>query len=571
MKDTIKIVQVARGDLQADFVLKNCKILDVFGEQIIEGDIAIVDDWIVGIGSYSGREERDIEGQYVIPGLIDGHVHIESSLLTPAQFSMLVVPKGTTTVIADPHEIANVCGAAGIRYMLESSEVLPIDVRIMLPSCVPSTDFEQAGAILKAVDLEDLMNLDRVLGLGEMMNYPGVVLGNLAVHDKLKLFDGQIIDGHSPNLSGKALNAYVAAGVITDHECTTVQEMEERLRLGMHVLIREGSATKNLSTLIKGVTDANDNRIAFCTDDKQPRDIMADGHINYNVNRAIELGIKPIKAIKMATINTAICYRLYDRGAIAPGYLADLIVTKELGLIEPVEVYKKGRLVAKNQECLATVHQVIDQSLENSVNIKDSSNLNLDLYLTSDIVRVIQLVKHNITTTEVPRKVDLENHLFKYNPKLDILKIAVIERHHQTGNKGIGLLEGYGLKRGAIALTIAHDSHNVIVIGTNDEDMKTAVKTLEDMGGGMVIIDQGNVIDTLRLEVAGLMTNQNADQVEEALNRLSEIAYEMGVDPDVEPFMTLAFMALPVIPELKLTDQGLFDVKAFEFVEVSYK
>jgi len=569
MIDTLKIVQVARGDKKADTVLKNCKILDVFNEAIIEGDIAITDGLIVGIGSYNGDNEIDIKGDYVIPGLIDAHVHIESSFLTPPQFSRLVVPKGTTTVIADPHEIGNVCGSMGIEYMINSSGDLPIDVFVMLPSCVPSTEYEHSGAILDAVALEKLKDKDRVIGLGEVMNYPGVVKGNKEVHDKIKLFSGGLIDGHSPNLSGKDLSAYIASGVKTDHECSNLKEMNERIQNGMYVLIREGSATRNLSTLVKGVTKENAHRIAFCTDDKQPEDIMKDGHINYNVNRSIELGLDPITAIKMATLNPATCYRLYNKGAVAPGFLADLVITKSLEFINPLQVYKAGQLVAENNCCLVEVPFYENEALTKTVNIKDVDHLDLSLLLTSDIVRVIKLVEDNIITEEVTRKVDLEQGYFKCNTKLDILKLAVIERHHQTGFVGLGLVEGYGLKTGAIGLTIAHDSHNVIVIGTNDEDMKLAAQTLEDCSGGIVIIDRGEVQGLLPLEIGGLMTNRTYESIVEYLHELTALARLYGVREVVEPFLTLAFLALPVIPELKLTDQGLFDVTRFEFVEIN--
>lgn len=569
MRASREFVKVARGDQKADLVLKNCKIVDVFCESIIESDIAIVDGLIAGIGKYQGEEEIDVKGKYVIPGLIDGHVHIESSLLTPPQFAQLVVPRGTTTVIADPHEIGNVAGQKGIKYMIDASEGLPLDVRIMLPSCVPSTEFEQAGATLGAKELAEMKSWNRVLGLGEMMNYPGVIDGNESVHNKLSLFEEEIIDGHSPSLIGKALNAYCGVGVRTDHECSTVEEMKQRLSRGMYVLIREGSATKNLSTLVGGITASNSDRVAFCTDDKQPKDILEDGHINYNVNRSIELGISPISAIKMATLNSALCYRLYDRGAIAPGYLADLIVTDHINKIEPDLVFKSGVLVAKTGTYLFDNPPAIAHSLTQSVHIQSVDDIDFSLPLKNDIARVIRIIKHNITTEEAIRKVDLNNGEFEFHDALDILKIAVVERHHETGSVGIGLLEGYGLKRGAIALTVAHDSHNIIVIGTNDADMKFAVKSLETLGGGIVVVDNETLLGSLALEVGGLMTDTPATQVAKQLSVLTTKAHEMGVVKTVEPFMTLAFMALPVIPELKLTDKGLFDVRTFQFVDVN--
>ncbi len=565
---TVQRVKVARGEKKASRVLKNCQIVNVFNGKIEKADIAIEEGYIVGIGDYEGVEEIDVEGRFVCPGFIDGHVHIESSMLTPDRFAKTVLPKGTTTVIEDPHEIANVCGLNGIKYILDASAKSPLDVYVMLPSCVPSTEFENAGAILLAEDLATLGDHPYVLGLGEMMNYPGVLNGNKEVYDKLALMEDSIIDGHAPNLTGKALDAYMTAGIKTDHECTTAKELKEKTAKGMYVHIREGSATRNLNDLIGGVTSYNNRRIIFCTDDKQPFDIKNEGHINFNIRLAIEHGIDPIIAIQMATLNTAECYGLKGKGAIAPGYEADLVVLNDLDTVDVARVYKKGKLVAEDDTALFDIEPYVDTRVLDTVKVKNMDNISFDISLNSDIAKVIQLIEHNVTTRNVRRKVDVKDHLFLHNKKLDILKLAVIERHKETGNVGLGLVEGYGLTNGAVALTIAHDSHNIIVIGDNDQDMHVAIKELERVKGGMTIVSNGEILDTLPLEVGGLMTGASMEFVEAKLEAMEKIALEKGVHKDIDPFLTLAFLALPVIPDLKLTDRGLFDVGKFAFVPI---
>jgi len=564
--DSIQMVKVSRGDKKADLVLKNCMVVNVFTGQVNPGDVAVYDGRIAGVGEYHGKNEIDVEGRYVCPGFIDGHVHIESSMLTPPQFAKSVLVKGTTTIVADPHEIANVCGISGIEFMLDSSEGLPLDVYIMLPSCVPSTEFENSGAILSADDLLPLRNRERVLGLGEMMNYPGVVKGNREVHKKLDYFSDRRIDGHSPGLTGNELNAYISTGIRTDHECTTVEEMTEKISKGMYVHIREGSATRNLSTLVKGVGINNLRRIMFCTDDKHPKNIKNEGHINYNVKKAVKNGINAIEAIIMATLNIAECYGLSDRGAIAPGYKADMVVLDDLRDINVNKVFKAGKLISEEGIALFDVKPYKDERVLDTVKLRDGMDICLDMPLESDVVKVIQIVSDNIVTRKVVRKVDVRDGLYHNNPKLDILKLAVIERHKGTGNIGLGLVEGYGLRNGAVALTIAHDSHNIIVIGDNDEDMKKAVMRLKECKGGMTIVSDGEVLETLVLEVAGLMTDSPIEEVEDTIDRMNEIALSMGVNRNLDPFITLSFLALPVIPEIKLTDKGLFDVTSFGFV-----
>lgn len=564
----VQRVRVARGEKKATKVLKNCQIVNVFNGKIEKANIAIEEGYIVGIGDYEGIEEVDLEGRLVCPGFIDGHVHIESSMLTPEQFAKAVIPKGTTTVIEDPHEIANVCGLNGIKYMLDASAKSPLDVYVMLPSCVPSTEFENAGAVLLAEDLATLKDHPYVLGLGEMMNYPGVLCGNKDVFDKLALMEDAMIDGHAPNLAGKGLNAYITAGIKTDHECTTAKELKEKTAKGMYVHIREGSATRNLHDLIGGVTSYNNRRILFCTDDKQPYDIKNEGHINYNIRLAIEHGIDPIIAIRMATLNIAECYGLKHKGAVAPGYDADLVILNDLESVDVAMVYKKGKLVAENNRALFDIELYEEPRVLDTVRVKDMNAISFDIPLRSDIAKVIQLVEHNVTTKHVRRKVDVKDHIFQHNKKLDILKLAVIERHKGTGNVGLGLVEGYGLTGGAVALTIAHDSHNIIVIGDNDEDMHGAVRELERVKGGITICSEGKILETLPLEVGGLMTGASMGFVEAKLEVMERIVLDKGVNREIDPFLTLAFLALPVIPDLKLTDRGLFDVGVFGFVDI---
>ena len=566
--NTIDVVKVAKGEKKAQLVLKNCSVVNVFNEKIEKGDIAIYDGIIVGVGKYNGDKEIDLKGQFVCPGFIDGHVHIESSMLTPPQFAKAVVPKGTTTIIADPHEITNVCGIDGIEYMLKSSDQLPMDVYIMLPSCVPATKFENSGAILLAKDLKPLLSYKRVLGLGEMMDYVGVVSGDEVVHDKLNIAKNLVIDGHAPSLTLNELNAYIVSGIKTDHECVNVEEMEEKLSKGMYIHIREGSATKNLKDLISGVNSSNLRRLIFCTDDKQSKDIKNDGHINFNVRLAIENGVKPIQAIKMATLNTAECYRLYDRGAIAPGYIADLLVLEDLKNIKVKQVYKNGKLVAKNNKANFEPKTIIDLKILNTVKLQENVKISFDIPIKSDRVKVIQIIEHNVITKKVIRHVEIKDGLYQNNKNDDILKVAVIERHKLTGNVGLGLVEGYGLKNGAVALTIAHDSHNIIVIGDNDDDMQLAVSELHGVKGGMTICQNGRVLKTLKLEVAGLMTDTSIDQVEKTFSKMALIAKEKGVSQTLDPFLTLSFLSLPVIPELKLTDCGLFDTNIFDFTNI---
>ncbi|MDC7233515.1 MAG: adenine deaminase [Spirochaetales bacterium] len=568
-------IDAAAGRKKADIVFRNAKIVNVFTGELIENSLAVKDGKILGYGAYEGEQEIDLKGAVLAPGFIDAHVHIESSLTTPEHFASLVVPRGTTTVIADPHEIANVAGLDGIRYMLEASEGLPLDCLFMLPSCVPATPFENAGAVLGAEDLETLAGEDRILGLGEMMDYPSLIGASDPVVAKMEmaLKRNMPIDGHAPMVDRKELNAYIGAGVKTDHECSTPEEMRSRLRRGMYVLIREGSAARNLKSLINGVKAVNLRRCAFCTDDKQPEDILKDGHINYNIREAVELGIDPLWAIQMATLNSAECYGLKGKGALAPGYDADIVVLDDLKSITVKQVYKRGKLVGENGKPLFSRTPRLSDAVVNTVKVRTIEAADFRLPLESDVARVIRILPHSLVTENAVRKVERDDEgCFRIHPDLDILKMSVIERHGGKGTIGLGLVENYRLKGGAVASSIGHDSHNLIVIGDSDEDMAVAVNALAETGGGISVASGGKLSGILPLPIGGLMSDQSAEEVSRLLKSLHETAAEtLGVNPDVDPFMTLAFMALPVIPELKLTDEGLFDVTKFEFVDLCVK
>lgn len=559
---------IARGLEPADLVLKNCQIINVFNSEIENNDIAIHNGIIVGIGSYSGKNEINMKNKYVSPGFIDGHVHIESSMLTPSEFSKLVIPKGTTRVIADPHEMANVKGVKGLGFMLKSSLDTPLNVHIMIPSCVPATSFETSGSTIDSEDIYSLRDREGILGLGEVMDYPGVIHAEKSVMDKLNIMQNHVIDGHAPNVYGKDLNSYLLKHIQTDHECTTKEELQEKVKRGMYIHLREGSATRNVAVLSKGVTDKNSHRLMFCTDDKHPMDIVEEGHINYNIKIAIENGVNPITAIQMATINIANCYKLKQIGAIAPGYVADIISFDNISDIQPDHVFINGELVAKDNKVLFETHKFENIHVIDSVNL-NTEDINLDLHLKSNQVRVIKLVENNVVTKEVHRTVTTDNGLYINNPKDDVLKIAIVERHHYTKNIGLALLEGYGLKNGAIAMTIAHDSHNLVVVGDNDKDMIKAIKEIKRIQGGITIVSNNKVIDSLQLEIAGLMTNHDYKVVEQKLKEMNKAARLLGITEAVDDaFLSLAFMSLPVIPELKITDKGLFDVVQFKPVDI---
>lgn len=562
------LIRQARGEEQAELVLKNCKIINVFTRTIDIEDIAISDGLIVGLGKYKGVKEIDMSDFFISPGFIDGHCHIESSMVTPSEYAKLVMPYGTTSVIADCHEIANVCGKEGVKFMLESAENSPLDVFMMIPSCVPATEFETSGASLNAEDILELKSLKNIIGLGEMMNYPGVLEVNKGVHDKLDVFANQMIDGHAPNVFGNDLNAYILAGVKTDHECTSSLELMDKVKRGMYIHLREGSQTRNVLDLLPGVRDTYINRLMFCTDDIHPNDIFIDGHINHNINLAIKEGLDPISAIQMATINIANCYGLRQHGAIAPGYFADLVCFKDINNIQPELVYKKGTLVAKNKAPLFDSKKVQNEAVLNTIHF-DINDFSFKYHLKFDMVNIIKLVKNNITTKKLVEVVDLDDGDVVLNKDRDLLKLFVIERHHSTGNIGRALLSGYGLKNAAIALSIAHDSHNIVMVSDNERDSLIALEKLQEMSGGIVLVSNGKVIDALQLEVGGIMTNSSAMSVKEKLENMENFARKLGVNDDIDdPFLSLAFLSLPVIPDLKVTDKGLFDVRNFKLISL---
>ena len=572
-----ELIDVSVKNKHADLVFKNANIVNVFTHEIIVADVAIHKGVIVGIGQYDGNKNIDLSGKYMAPGLIDSHIHIESSMLSPEEFSKVIVPRGTTTIIVDPHEIANVCGLDGIEYILDSTEDLPLNTYIMLPSCVPATNFENAGAILKAKDLEKYINHPRVLGLGEMMNYPGIINKDKNVIDKLELFykNKKSIDGHAPYVRGKNLNAYILSGINTDHECSVEEEMIEKLRLGMYIMIREGSATKDLKNLIEGVNQYNYQRILFCTDDKHPEDLLKEGHINYNIKLSIENGIDTITAIQMATINPANCYNLKNVGAIAPGYKADLIIFDNLENFNIEEVYKDGKLVGKNKKPLFTIQKRDFSKVLKTVHLSEINKEDIQIYFEKEQgeeeVNVISLQPYSIITKKMKRKVQILDNKFQFDKQKDILKLAVIERHKNTGNIGLGLVENFKLKNGAIATTISHDSHNLIVVGDNDEDMINAVNKVISMDGGIAISSSNKILGSLSLNIGGLMSDKDIEYVNSKFSKLVDLAYNtLKVNKDIDPFLTLAFLALPVIPEVKLTDKGLFDVEKFKFINLSH-
>ena len=564
---------MATGRIPADVRIDNVRVMDVFGGTVREGCVCFGQGRILGFSRLEAREVVDGGGRYLLPGFIDGHVHIESSMLCPARFAELVLPFGTTTVMADPHEIANVKGMAGLRYMLEASRELPLDVHVMLSSCVPALPVEDAGAVLGADDIAPLLSDEKVGGLAEMMNVPGLLSGDDDVLEKLErtLAAGKVIDGHAPLLSGAELDVYAALGVRTDHECTTVEELQARVSRGMYVLLREGSASRDLLKLLPGLTPENQRRCLFCTDDRQSADILRRGHIVNNVRMAVAAGVDPVSAVRMATLNAAECYGLRDRGGIAPGLRADLVLVEDLESFRVLSCWAGGELVAKEGRMLRSLPQRNPGELYRSVVLAPLPERPFSVRVPSGRARIIGLLPHSLITECLVRPVqttaDGEVEL-SLNPGL--VKIAVLERHHATGKIGVGLMEGrYGLRGGAIATTIAHDSHNIVVAGDDEEDMLFAVRELERMEGGIVMVSGKKVLSSLSLPVGGLMSENSAEEVAGRLKELLEVAsshYHIWEGADA--FMTLSFMALPVIPRLKITARGLFDTDTFSFVDV---
>ena len=564
-------IDAAAGREKADLVLKNCQIVNVFTGTVGAGEIAVKDGVIVGTDAgYEGRETIDAEGRFAAPGFIDAHIHIESTFVSPEQAGRMLVPRGTAVIVADPHEIVNVCGLDGLRYMLEAAKRTKLNILYAMPSCVPATPFENAGAKLDAADMKELLADERIFGLGEFMNMPGIVRADDAVLDKLTLARrmGKIIDGHAPGMTGKELNAYACVGILGDHECRTAEEIRERLAKGMYVLLREGSACHDLRELLRGVTEASSRRAMFCSDDRQPKTIFDEGHIDHHLRICVEEGFDPVTAIRMATLNAAEAFRLYDRGAVAPGRKADVVLLDDLKDFHVHQVFLDGELAAEEGRYLPEVTFADISNVRGSVNVRNFSADRFKVRLTGNKVRVIGVQKGGIVTSKEIATVKTDGDGdFVFDPARDICKLAVVERHHGTGQVGVGLLGGYGIRAGAVAVSVAHDSHNIIVAGVSNEEMAFAVKALIAMEGGMAVVRDGEVLAAMALPIAGLMTTKSGEWVAEKLHAIHGKARgELGVSADVEPIMTLAFMALPVIPALKLTDCGLFDYEKFDFV-----
>jgi len=560
MRATQHKLAVARGEQAAELLFKNARVVNVFSGEIHQTNVAVDDERVIGFGDYEAREVVDLDGAYLSPGFIEGHFHVESTMVTLPELVRAVVPHGTAAMVIDPHEYANVLGMDGIRYVLESSKNLPIDFFIMLPSCVPATPFETAGARFTADDLALLIADDRIAGIAELMNYPGVFLGLESELAKIDAGKGKVIDGHAPGLRGKNLNAYALAGVRSDHESTELEEAREKLRLGMHLLVREGSTERNLEQIIGLVTPGNSVNCSFATDDKLPGDLVREGHIDFSVRKAIANGVPPVTAIQMGTINTARYYRLRNHGAIAPRFWADFIVLDDLEKVSIRRVYKKGRLVAEDGRYILPKATEVPQP---------RSTMNLS-YRAEDLdipapqpngakrIRVIEIVPNQIVTRCVLETPKLNDGRIMADPDRDILKLVVVERHRATGNVGVGFVRGFGLKHGAIGSTGAHDAHNVVVAGTNDDDITAAIKELERMRGGQVAIAGGKVQAALPLPIAGLVSDQPLETVIEKISKLNAAAAQLGCKLSA-PFMSLSFLSLSPIPELKLTDQGLVD------------
>jgi adenine deaminase len=556
MRNVQQKLSVARGERPAELLFQNARVVNVFSGEIHKTNVAVDDGRIVGFGDYRARKTINLRGAYLAPSLIDGHFHVESSMLTAPEFARAVVPHGTGAVVIDPHEYANVLGLDGIRYILESTKNLPVDFFIMLPSCVPATHLETAGARITADDLKLMIGDDRVAGVAELMNFPGVFLGQKSELAKIEAGRGKCIDGHAPGLRGKNLNAYALAGVRSDHESVAVAEAREKLRLGMHILLREGSTERNLQHLLPLLNAHNSQNCSFATDDKLAGDLVSEGHIDHAVRVAIKGGIAPITALQIATINTARHYRLQNLGAIAPRYWADFIVCDDLKKLRIRQVYKKGVLVAEDGKYLAKLPARVPLP---------RSTMNLH-YRPADFlvparrgkIRVIQIIPNQIVTREVIVTPKVEAQQLVADPARDILKLVVIERHRATGNVGVGFVRGFKLKRGAIGSTVAHDAHNVVVVGTNDADILRVVQELEKLQGGQVAIANGKVLAALALPVAGLVSDRPLKEVMQRIAALNTAAQQMGCDLSA-PFMTLSFLSLSPIPALKLTDQGLID------------
>ncbi|WP_205689127.1 adenine deaminase [Bacillus sp. N1-1] len=570
MDKLIQRIQTAAGERPADCVIKNGLVLDSYNLKFIQADVAIVGGVIAGIGKFEGKHMIDAKGKYVVPSLIDAHVHIESAMVPPSEFAKAVLPCGVTTIITDPHEIANVSGAEGISYMLQDSENVPMNIYFMLPSSVPSTPFENAGAILSAEDLKPFYEHNRVLGLAEVMDYPSVANASPSMLQKLYDAQNKKIDGHAAGLDTRALNIYKSAGIGTDHECITAEEALERIKRGMYVFIREGSVAKNLKKLLPAVTERNARRFMFCTDDKHIDDLITEGSVDHNVRLAIREGLDPLVAIQMASLNVAECFGLTTKGAIAPGLDADFLLLDDVESFSVAKVYRAGELVAEEGKTKRIAKVTPSKRITNSVHLPTLRKEHLHLPVTDQEANVIKLIPNQIVTKAKKLIVDRNaNNGFVPCAKKDLMKLAVIERHHRTGNIGLGIVEGFQFQEGAIATTVGHDSHNLIMTGTNDEDMMKAAEVIQEMQGGLAVVRNQEVMAKLPLPIAGLLSTNDYPSVVRELEEIDLALQEIGAPEHFNPFLTLSFLSLPVIPELKLTDMGLFSVQEFRHISIN--
>lgn len=559
-------LQAARGDRPADVLIRNARVVNVFTGDVVDSPVAVADGYVVGLGAYDAEETVDLNGRYLAPGFIDAHVHIESAMVGPAEFARAVLPHGTTAVVADPHEIANVLGAVGIEFMLAAGRDAMLTFFFSLPSCVPATDMETSGAALDAAALEPFMTHERIVALAEMMNFPGVIYGDPDVLAKLDIARkrGKPLDGHSPGLTGRQLNAYLLPGIASDHECTTIAEAREKLAAGMYIMIREGTAARNLDELLPLINARNARRLMWCTDDRHPHDLLTEGSVGSMVRRAVRAGVDPVCAVQMATLNPADYFRLHEVGAIAPGRRADMVVIEDLS--DPVvhQVFCGGKLAAEAGRMVMTSPEVETEDPPASMHVP-LDRLDFTVTARGRRIRVIETVTDQIITRGAIEDACVVDGKAVSDPARDLSKIAVVERHHGTGRTGVGFIRGFGLRRGALASTVAHDSHNIVAVGLHDDDLKASVSALVEMGGGLVAVDGGRVIAALALPIAGLMSDRPMAQVCTGLDELLAAARRLGTGL-TDPFMTLSFMALPVIPSLKMTDKGLVDVEKFELV-----
>lgn len=556
-----RLIAVAAGREKADLVLKNAKYLNVFSNEFLSGDIAVANGLIAGVGKYDGKTEIDVSGKLVLPGFIDAHIHLESSMVTPAEFAKAVVAHGTTTVITDPHEITNVMGIDGVEYMIQASQNLPIDVHFMMPSCVPATEIDESGAELDCKDIDLYLDNKKVLGLAEMMNYVGVINGDKNVLSKIVTSQAhhKKIDGHAPELSGNDLNAYIAAGVYSDHECSTFENALEKLRKGQFIMIREGTAAHNLKALMPLLTQQYYSRCMFATDDKHPSDLLYGGHIDYIVKQALKNGADPIVALKTATHHAARYFLLNNKGAIASGYLADIVVVNNLEDFNVETVFKRGKLVFDGEVKDFSAPTVDEKLAEKCFDTFHLDSVTPSSFKVDGKLGLIGLVGGELLTRNLGTadKIDVEN---------DILKIACIERHKGTNHIGVGYVKGYSLKSGAVATSVAHDSHNIITVGCNDDDIAVAVNAIKDSKGGIVVVENGKIKALLELPIAGLMSDEPLTTVNEKLENAKSSAYELGADKSIDPFMTLSFLSLPVIPSLRITTKGVFDAENWKML-----